>query len=367
VLDYVPNHVAPDHPWVASRPELFVRGTPDDRDAAPAAWIDVAGNVLARGRDPYFPPWPDVVQLNAFSASLRAATAETLTGIADQCDGVRCDMAMLMANDVFAKTWGDRAGSAPAEEFWPLVIAALRADHPDTLLIAEAYWDYEWTLQQQGFDACYDKTLYDRLAGQAAPSVREHLRADIDYQSRLLRFLENHDEPRIADRLALDAEKAAAVAIATLPGATLWQEGQFEGRRVRPPVFLARRPVERLDHELAAWYQGLLATVADHNVRAGDWRLLEATGWPDNQSCQNLLSWSWHDGTNVAHVVVINYSGQPAQGRIPLALPDVSGRTCSLTDVLQQESFDRDGSELIDPGLFVALDPWKYYVLGVNG
>ena len=26
ILDYVPNHVAPDHPWVTSRPELFVLG-----------------------------------------------------------------------------------------------------------------------------------------------------------------------------------------------------------------------------------------------------------------------------------------------------------------------------------------------------
>jgi hypothetical protein len=29
--------------------------------------------------------------------------------------------------------------------------------------MAEVYWDMEWTLQQQGFDYCYDKRLYDRL------------------------------------------------------------------------------------------------------------------------------------------------------------------------------------------------------------
>ena len=36
LLDYVPNHVAPDHPWVTSRPELFVNGTEHDIRAEPA-------------------------------------------------------------------------------------------------------------------------------------------------------------------------------------------------------------------------------------------------------------------------------------------------------------------------------------------
>ncbi len=247
ILDYVPNHVAPDHPWVTSRPELFVRGDADDIKADPGGWMSAAGQVLAHGRDPYFPPWPDVVQLDAFSPALRAATADVLADIAGQCDGVRCDMAMLMTNQVFARTWGGRTGPAPDAEFWPTVLGALRARHPETVLIAEAYWDMEWVLQQQGFNFCYDKRLYDRIVSQDAPAVRGHLRADLSYQARLVRFLENHDEPRIASCLPPDAERAAAVAIATLPGATLWHEGQFEGRRVRPPVFLSRRPEEAPD------------------------------------------------------------------------------------------------------------------------
>ena len=244
ILDYVPNHVAPDHPWVISDPELFVRGSEDDLRADPAGWVAAGGQVLAHGRDPYFPPWPDVVQLNAFSPALRAATAETLADIAGQCDGIRCDMAMLMINDIFAKTWGTRVGPAPPEDFWPAVLGELRGQHPEVVLAAEAYWDMEWELQQQGFDFCYDKRLYDRIIEEDASAVRDHLRADPGYQSRLLRFLENHDEPRVASRMDPAAERAAAVSIATLPGATLWYEGQFEGRRVRPPVFLARRPDE---------------------------------------------------------------------------------------------------------------------------
>jgi hypothetical protein len=367
VLDYVPNHVAPDHPWVTSHPELFVRGDTDDIKADPGSWMTAAGQVLAHGRDPYFPPWPDVVQLDAFSPALRAATAEVLADIAGQCDGIRCDMAMLMTNGVFARTWGGRTGPVPDDEFWPTVLGTLHARHRETVLIAEAYWDMEWELQQQGFNFCYDKRLYDRILDQDASAVRGHLRADLSYQSRLLRFLENHDEPRIASRLPADAERAAAVAIATLPGAALWHEGQFEGRRVRPPVFLSRRPDEAPDHDLADWYHRLLAAVDGDYVRTGAWRLLEADGWPDNQSCANLAAWSWagNRGSD-RHLVVINLSEQPAQARIPLDWPDLPGRSWRLTDILGRGTFERDGGQLASPGLFVDLGPWQFHLLAMH-
>jgi hypothetical protein len=287
ILDYVPNHVAPDHPWVADRPELFVRGDADDLKSDPGGWMAAARQVLAHGRDPYFPPWPDVMQLDAFSPALRAAAADVLADIAGQCDGIRCDMAMLMTNQVFARTWGGRTGPAPAAEFWPTVLGELRARHPETVMIAEAYWDMEWVLQEQGFNFCYDKRLYDRIIGQDAAAVRDHLRADLSDQSRLVRFVENHDEPRIASCLPADAERAAAVAIATLPGATLWHEGQFEGRRVRLPVFLCRRPDEVPDRDLAGWFHRLLAAVDSHQVRAGHPRPNGPAGpcWPSGVRC----------------------------------------------------------------------------------
>jgi hypothetical protein len=372
ILDYVPNHVAPDHPWVTSHPEFFIQGDADDMKADPAGWVSVGGHILAHGRDPYFPPWPDVVQLNAFSAATREVTARTLADIAAQCDGIRCDMAMLMTNDVFAGTWGDHAGQRPHDEFWPAVIAELRgnAGHPETVLIAEAYWDMEWTLQQQGFGFCYDKRLYDRILEGNPAAVRDHLRAGLDYQSRLMRFLENHDEPRIAGELPPVLQRAAAVTIATLPGATLWHEGQFEGRRARVPVFLDRRPDEPPDGELAVWYRDLLRRVAENGLRTGDWRLLEPAGWPDNQSCRNLLAWSWSgdSGSRAAsrHLVVVNLSQTPSQGRIPLPWTDLSGRDWRLTDVESGEQWERDGAELAGQGLFVDMRPGQSYLLAVR-
>src|SRR5215831_10909790 len=231
ILDFVPNHVAPDHPWVGGHPEYFVQGSPDDARNDPGSFVTIGGRTYAFGRDPYFPAWPDVLQLNAFQPGLRRAVLETISGIAGQCDGIRCDMAMLVLNDVFERTWGPRAGSRPAMEYWADIIPATKKAHPDFRFIAEAYWDLEWELQQQGFDFCYDKRLYDRLEHANAESVRLHLSAEPVYQNKLLRFIENHDEPRAAESFTAAKERAAAVTTSTLPGARLFHEGQFEGRR----------------------------------------------------------------------------------------------------------------------------------------
>jgi hypothetical protein len=237
------------------------------------------------------------------------------------------------------------------------------------VLIAEAYWDMEWTLQEQGFDFCYDKRLYDRIMDGDVDGIRAHVSAGLDYQSRLLRFLENHDEPRVASRLPADAERAAAVAVATLPGATLWHEGQFESRRVHPPVFLSRRPAEEADPSLADWYRRLLSAVSDHRIRTDSWRLLDVTGWPDNDSGANLLAWSWtaepdHGGQR--HLVVINFSAAAAQGRVELGWPDLAGRGWRLRDLLGDAEFDRAGDELAERGLFVNLPPWHYHLLAIG-
>lgn len=85
----------------------------------------------------------------------------TLQSIARQCDGVRCDMAMLVLNEVFAKTWAAFPGNdaIPQTEFWTDVIEAVKESSPEFLFLVEAYWDLEARLQELGFDFTYDKRL----------------------------------------------------------------------------------------------------------------------------------------------------------------------------------------------------------------
>jgi hypothetical protein len=128
---------------------------------------------------------------------------------------------------------------------------------------------------------------------------------------------------------------------------------------------LSRRPGEDTDAGLAGWYHRLLETVRDHGVRDGDWRLLEAAGWPDNETCRSLLAWSWTADGGARHVIVINFSARPAQGRIQLGWPDLPGRDWRFTPLMGGDGFDRAGDELAADGLFVDLPPWGFHLLSV--
>jgi hypothetical protein len=357
LLDFVPNHVAPDHPWVAEHPQYFIRGSNEDARNNPASYIEVQGSVCACGRDPYFPAWPDVLQLNAFQPGLRQAVIETVSSIAAQCDGVRCDMAMLLLNQIFERTWGTRSGPRPSTEYWVDVISAIKKAHPEFKFIAEAYWDLEWDLQQQGFDFCYDKRLYDRFEHENAESVRLHLCADLAYQQKLLRFLENHDEPRAAAVFSPEKERAAAVTISTLPGARLFHEGQFEGRKIRLPVFLGRRPAEPVDELVQDFYAKLVAAINAPIFRDGEWKLCVRSGWPDNPTFQNLVAWSWVKDDD-RRLMVVNLSDSGAQARVQVPWSEVSGQTWRLADGLSNSGYDRDGNDLLSHGLHVELGPW---------
>jgi alpha amylase-like protein len=361
ILDFVPNHVAPDHPWVVEHPEYFIRGNADDMRNDPSSYMEARGIVCACGRDPYFPAWPDVLQLNAFNLGLRRAVIETVSSIAQQCDGMRCDMAMLLINSIFERTWGGRAGPRPATEYWVDVISAVKKEHPGFLFIAEAYWDLEWELQQQGFDFCYDKKLYDRMEHSNAESIRLHLCADLAYQGKLLRFIENHDEPRAAATFSPVKERAVALMTATLPGIKLFHEGQFEGRKVRLPVFLGRRPDEPVDQNLHEFYKNLLKAVSRPVFHEGQWNLCDRTGWPDNTSFQNLVAWSWTKDEE-RYLIVVNLSDSPVQARVQVPWTDAGGGNWHLIDALSGATYERDGNEMLSSGLYVELGPWNYHL-----
>jgi hypothetical protein len=362
VLDWVPNHVAPDHPWVSECPEHFIQGSRDDIEKDPSSFMDVGGMVFARGRDPYFPAWPDVLQLNAFAPGLRQAAIETLSNIAQQCDGVRCDMAMLFLNPIFERTWGGRAGPRPATEYWTNVISTITEMHPGFLFIAEAYWDLEWELQQKGFDFCYDKRLYDRLEHSDAENIRLHLCADLAYQNKLLRFIENHDEPRAAATFSAAKLRTVELAIATLPGIKLFHEGQFEGRKIRLPVFLSRRPEEPVDEDLQQFSRKLMEITNRPVFREGEWSLCERIAWQDNVSFKNLVAWNWVKDEE-RYLVAVNFSDWPAQAQVLVPWTDLRDRTWQLMDPLSGTTYERDGSAMSSLGLYVELGPWAYHLL----
>src|SRR3954462_3249151 len=156
--------------------------------------------------------------------------------------------------------------------------------------------------------------------------------------------------------------RAAAVVMSTLLGARLYHDGQLEGRRTHIPVFLGRGPDELADGELRAFYERLIGAVGDSGLHEADWQLCECSGWPDNASHERLVSWCWADARS-RHLVVTNFSDEPAQARVRLPWgDDLRGRTWRLADRPNGETFRRDGEELADAGLYVGLEPWASYL-----
>lgn len=365
VLDFVPNHLARDHPWTRSSPERFVRGSEADARAHTGWFFKQGGLYLAHGRDPYFPPWTDTVQVNFFSAGLREALIGELENVAEVADGVRCDMAMLALNDVFEQIWGKLAGCArPRTEFWAEAISRVKARRPDFLFIAEVYWGLEARLQRLGFDYVYDKVLYDKLRFCPADEIRSHIADERLCPPALVRFIENHDEARAAAAFGGERSRAAAVVVATLPGLSFFHDGQFEGKRLRIPVQLVREPEETPDPGLMKFYDRLLAVVNQAAFHEGEWRLLDArSAWTGNKSHRNLLAWMWHY-RGAIKIVAANYSASAAQGRLRLPL-EFARSEIIFEDELSGAAYTSRADEVHSQGLYVALEPWRSHILSV--
>ncbi len=377
MLDFVPNHVAVDHGWTRTHPDYLMQDS--DGDGGPGYFtreVDGQRIAFAHGRDPYFPPWTDTAQVNYNSPAARAAMIATLQDIADRCDGVRCDMAMLVTNHVFRRVWGaprpEQASALLAREFWDEAIAAVRDRHPGFVFVAEVYWDMERELQQQGFDFTYDKRLYDLLRAQDVGAVRDHLGDDRGFQNRMARFIENHDEPRAIDAFGRERSNAAALLIATLPGLRMFHQGQFEGRRTRLPVQLARLPAEERDLLLEGFYGRLLSTVGRDLFHDGEWQLLQPrAAWSGNGSFRNIVAYTWTLGVEEMALVVVNLGDHRSQARIPFLSKMWGGRTWALRELLDEgsprpTSYIRDGDLLMSEGLYVELEPNGYHFLSVE-
>jgi hypothetical protein len=357
MLDFIPNHTAIDHPWAWSHPEFYVHGTETSLQHEPKNYVRVntasGERVLAHGRDPHFSGWNDTLQLNYANPQVIEAMTQELLGLGERCDGLRCDMAMLVLPQVFERTWG----ILPAP-FWPYAIGQLRQRRPDFLMLAEVYWDLERALQEQGFDYTYDKRLYDLLVEGRAQPVLHHLRGNYFQQRRMARFLENHDEARAAAVFAWEKHPAAATTAYLAPGLRFFHQGQLEGRRVKLPMQLCRGPEEPVVLELQLFYQRLLACLGQPALRQGDWQLLEASpAWEDNHSWSNFILYNWMWGDTLI-LAAVNFSPQASQCYVPLPYPWLGGLDWRLEDWLSPAVYVRSGDEMSTRGLYLDMPGW---------
>lgn len=363
ILDFVPNHTALDHPWVSKNPAYYIEGNEADFRKNPEQFClreEKQGlRFLAHGRDPYFPPWPDSAQLNLFNKGLRQELVGLIRMLAKHADGLRCDMAMLALNDIFAKTWNGIEPKAPATEFWKEAISAA----PELVWLAEAYWGQEGRLQDLGFHFTYDKPFCDYLRAGSAGELRRYLGGDPDRQRRATRFLENHDEQRAAASLGSARMQAAATLAATTPGMRFYFHGQIDGRKIRQPIELARAADEPVDPAVRDLYERLLRLSGEDVFHAGRWKLLETTPSGDG-SHESLIVYEWRSD-EAWKLVAANPGWGAAQGRVVLGNAVDPTSAYLLNDQLNAVEYPRQGNELAE-GLFIRLEPGRAHVFDVR-
>ncbi|MBF0254539.1 MAG: hypothetical protein HQL11_05395, partial [Candidatus Omnitrophica bacterium] len=370
ILDFVPNHLAFDHPWTREFPDRFVRCRKETLKTHPEWFFNPGPGLepMAHGRDPYYAAWNDTVQLDHFNPETRSAMKEELLRIAEVCDGVRCDMSMLVLTEVFEWIWGRHLSGGfkrPKKEFWGEAIGEVRKRWPAFVFIAEVYWQKENRLLELGFDYTYDKPFADALLGGTADSVRSLLGAEQSFQARMARFTENHDEERSRQAAGDGKSAAAAAALATLPGLRFIQDGQMEGHRVRTPIHLLREAETPVDARVLDRY-GRILEFADHDaMHSGVWNRLDAEAVGEWDGHENLLAWTWVRGAD-RRLVVINYADSPSKGRV--RIPDSfvgSEQTVRLSDRWADAVYERHSAEMVSEGLYIALDGWQaHYITG---
>jgi glycosidase len=282
IVDFVSNHMALDSGWISHHPEFFIQSDTRVRKQLTSEYfLHPSGQVIAFGRDPYFPPWTDTAQLDYSNPQLRTSMVDTLRWISQYADGVRCDMAMLVLRDYIRRQWFPLApdswfnGRMPGE-FWDEAISGVKKLRPDFKFIAEAYWDKEAQLHQLGFDLTYEKKLYDALVAHDSRLVIERLARDSALMRSSVYFIENHDEQRAATVFSRAANLASAALILSLPGSALIHEGQMEGRHERLPVQRVRPLIEEPpDAPLRKAYTQILRATSDEIFKSGEFSLFD--------------------------------------------------------------------------------------------
>ncbi len=311
VLDFIPNHFNAESKLVETRPDLFFKASDKISGQPSPGFFERDNGCFANGRDPYFDPWTDTVQINYFLESTHEFMEQILLNLCEICDGVRCDMAMLVLPDIFQNTWGHlKQDDAVMQNFWRRAIPAVKRKNPTFLFMAEVYWDTEWRLQADGFDYTYDKKLLDLMLEGNISAIKGHLSGELSYHSKMVHFIENHDERRSLASFGFPKVMAAATVTATLPGMTLYFEGQWHGARKKLPVQLVMDtkeiscPCPIADHSdsqcacINKFYQQLLTATHHEVFDKGAWQLCT------DESLGDLLAWKWKHQAKCIYVFI---------------------------------------------------------------
>jgi glycosidase len=363
MLDFVPNHSAIDAP-TASNPKLYIRAPEGKKN--PNKYTDSG---IAFGRYNYdADPWKDVIQWNYWEPETREIMKDNLMTILSYADGARCDVASLMLNDAFEKTWKEELDywgyKRPENEFWEYAFNEVKKKYPNAILLAEVYGDWEIeSLYKVGFTYTYDKELLDKLEGSAS-DVNEYIHSrNIEYWDHSAHFVENHDENRIVYNVNgnIEKAKAAGTIAATLGGMIFMNHGQWSGFRNKLDVHLRRGADEAEDTGIKKYYERLMKIVQDPAFTGSNYYFVYNMS---GEKSNDFIAYLREDG-NSHYLVVVNYSDGTGCANVPIYNIEGNGDH-PIHEVIDDVEYIRNVDSIRNEGLIVCLKPWQSQIFKYN-
>ena len=363
MLDFVPNHSAIDAPTATSNPKLYMRAPSGTKD--PSRYTDSG---LAYGKDPYFDPWRDVIQWNYWEYETRKFMKDNLLTVLKYADAVRCDMAHLVLNDFFVKTWKSELDSwgyqRPSDEFWAYAFNEVKKKYPNAIFLAEVYEDWAIELLHKlGFDYCYDKVLLDYFE-KSAYEINNfiHYKTE-DYWGHVAHFAENHDENRIVFNMGgnIEKAKAAGTIAATLGGMIFFNHGQFSGLKNKLDVHLRRGASESANTEVEKYYDTLLKIISDSAFKGSQYYFVYNMS---GDRASDFIAYIREDG-NSHYLIVVNYQQYYGCAEVPIYNINGSG-TVKVKEMISNIEYNRNADTMKNPGLTVCLNGYQAQIFKYN-
>ena len=361
MLDFVPNHSAVDAP-TTSHSKYYVRAPSGKQDAK-----RYTSDGLAYGKDPYFDPWQDVIQWNYWEDETRQLMKDNLMKVASLADGIRCDMAHLVLNDVFGKTWAEELNAwsyvRPQNEFWEYAFKEVKAKYPNTIFLAEVYEDWEIDLLYKlGFTYTYDKQLLDKLEGSPF-DVNDYIHYKTeDYWGHSAHFVENHDENRaVYNMKTVEKAKAAGTIAATLGGMIFMNHGQWSGYRNKLDVHLRRGADEAEDTGTKKYYERLMKIVQDPAFTGSNYYFVYNMS---GEKSNDFIAYLREDG-NSHYLIVVNYSDGTGCANVPIYNIEGNGDH-PVHEVIDDVEYIRNVDSIRNQGLIVCLYGWQSQIFKYN-
>ena len=363
LLDFVPNHSAVDSPTAETYPNFYIR-VPKGQSTWDSKYYTDSG--IAYGKDPYFDPWPDVIQWNYFDSNTRQFMLNNLMKVISLSDGVRCDMAHLMLNDVFKKTWEKELNSwgyiVPSSEFWGDAIKTVKDKYPDALFLAEVYEDWEiQKLYELGFDYCYDKALLDKFELNSY-DINDYIHYKTeDFFGHVSHFIENHDENRgVYNMGSVEKSDAAGTIAATVGGMIFLNHGQWDGLRNKLDVHLRRGADEDVNVKAQQHYNKLMDIIKDKAFHSGNYYFVYNMS---GDAASRFVAYLRNDENNF--LVVVNYSDNYGCANVPIYNIKGTG-DIKVYEMFSDIEYTRNAETIRNSGLTVCLEAYQSQIFKYN-